>query len=252
VTVDTVNRCSPTVRTPADAGYFTASGVGRTTDQNVLWGDYFLVDPANNFAEGDDLVRVEAAPGAFAPGDLTFYGRFDGYSAIDNREPLATVWTTRFVNGGDFTGGTDLLVWRDPEAPSIPWTCATGISQPPEPWWPLVQKQLVVFDEEEHPQLPAICPVLCPPTPILAPFPGATNRIRVGSFAFPVPFDFGWTFFDLGLTHEPPIPKSHSQAFMTTLMSASGRYAVGFSATPLDTSCHPGACTPGLEGACPP
>jgi hypothetical protein len=251
VTVDTVNSCSTTVRTPRDAGYFGAGQSGRTTDQNVLWGDYFLVDPANNFAEGDDLVRVEAAPGAFAPGDLTFYGRFVDYTAWDDREPLATVWTTRFVNGGTFTGGTDLLAWRDPEAPSQPWNCTSNIPQPPQRWWPLPSGNFVTFDEEEHPSVLGGCDI-CPPYKPPYPFPSATNRTRVGSPALGVPFAFGWVYFDLGITHEPPLPKSRSQAFLTTLMSASGRYAVDFAATPLDTSCHPGVCTPNSEGSCPP
>ena len=42
-----------------------AGGLGRATDQNVLWGDYFRVDPQNNFSTGDQLVRLEAVPGRF-------------------------------------------------------------------------------------------------------------------------------------------------------------------------------------------
>lgn len=248
VTVDTVDRCSTTVRTPADAGYFTAGGLGRATDQNVLWGDYFLVDPASNFAAGDDLVRVEAQPGAFSPGQLTFYGRLVSYSAIDDREPLASVWSTRYVLGGAFDGGTDLLVWRDPQASSTPWNCVSGSSPTPEPWWPLGQSQLVLFDEEEHPQVPFACPFECPPIPALIPFPSATNRTLVGGAALPAPFEFGWIYFDASNNGGAD---PHSQAFMTTLMSASGRYEVGFAATPLDSSCHPGACAPG-SGICPP
>jgi hypothetical protein len=255
VTVDTVNRCSTTVHTPRDSGYFNGGPASRATDQNVLWGDYFLVDPANNFAEGDELVRVEATPGAFAPEDLTFYGQFVDYTAADHREPLATIWSTRFVNGGDFTGGTDLLVWRDPEVTTSLWNCVPSFTNPtprPPAWWPLPSSNFVIFDEQEHPNVPSGCGgFLCPPTTPPHPFPSATGRTRVGGAALPVPFNFGWIYFDLGITHEPPIPKSHSQSFMTTLMSASGRYAVGFAATPLDTSCHPGSCTPNYEGSCP-
>ena len=139
LTVDTVNGCSLTVRSPRDAGYFGAGGSGRATAQNVLWGDFFLVDAANNFAQGDNLVRIEAAPGAFAPGELTFYGRFVGYSGSDEREPLSTVWATRFVDGGGFDGGTDLRVWRDPENPGEPWPPVGGVCSAigSVPWFPL-------------------------------------------------------------------------------------------------------------------
>ena len=110
VTIDTVNQC--TLRTPDFlVGYFGPGGVA--TDQNVLWGDFFYVDPASNYADGENMVRVEAFPGAFKPGDATFYGRYVNHSGIDNREPLATVWASRFVAGGDFSGGTDLIAWRD-------------------------------------------------------------------------------------------------------------------------------------------
>jgi hypothetical protein len=42
----------------------------------------------------------------------------------DQREPLPTVFAARFINGGIFDGGTDLIVWRDSKA--IP----TGVNGP--------------------------------------------------------------------------------------------------------------------------
>src|SRR4029434_954169 len=59
ITVDTVNNC--TLRFPGDAGYFAAGGTGDATNQNVLWGDYFEVNGAENSAHGDDLVHIEAS-----------------------------------------------------------------------------------------------------------------------------------------------------------------------------------------------
>ncbi|HEV7519310.1 MAG TPA: hypothetical protein VGR07_23725 [Thermoanaerobaculia bacterium] len=116
------------------------------TDQNVLWGDYFLVDPQNNFSTGEQLVRLEAVPGRFGAGDTTFYGRTVGYSGADDREPLATEWAARYVAGGAFKGGTDLIVWRDPEQPGLVFDCAAG----PKGWYPLSQTTSI-FDEQEHP-----------------------------------------------------------------------------------------------------
>jgi hypothetical protein len=237
VTADTVNSCFASPATPRDAGYFTE----RATAQNVLWGDFFLVDPANDFAQGDSLVRLEAHPGEFAPGELTFYGRFVGYTGSDGREPLATTWATRFINGGAFTGGTELIVWRDPEAPSQAFACGTS---PPQPWYPLTHERLVIFDEEETPEIPSCLPVgglPCPPA-TLAAFPAVSNRVPVDGPALPLPFDFGWIWADL---RKPTSSAGRTQAWMTTLMSASGRFAIGSPATPLDSACAPARCTPG-------
>ena len=234
VTVDTVNSCVATPATPRDAGYFSE----RATAQNVLWGDFFLVDPANDFAQGDSLVRLEAAPGAFASGELTFYGRFVGYSGIDGREPLATAWATRFLNGGTFSGGTELIVWRDPEAPSQAFPCGTS---PAQPWYPLSQQELVLFDEEETPEVYTCLPIGFP-CPGIVSFPAATNRVPADGPALPLPFEFGWIWADLRKINSLP---DRSQAWMTTLMSATGRFAIGSAATPLDSACAPARCTPG-------
>src|SRR5438309_480871 len=59
ITVDTVNNC--TLRFPGDPGYFGAGGTGDATNQNVLWGDYFYVNPGANFADGNPLVHIEAS-----------------------------------------------------------------------------------------------------------------------------------------------------------------------------------------------
>ncbi len=58
MTIDTVNNC--TLRFPGDPGYFVAGGTGDATNQNVLWGDYFYVNPGQNFAQGETLVHIEA------------------------------------------------------------------------------------------------------------------------------------------------------------------------------------------------
>jgi hypothetical protein len=67
VTADVVRGC--TVATPADSGYFVAGGQGVAIDENVLWGDWMLVDPSGNSAAGDELVRVQAFPGRFHSGE---------------------------------------------------------------------------------------------------------------------------------------------------------------------------------------
>lgn len=74
-----------------------------------LSGDFFQVDPTQNFATGDRLVDVQRQPF------------------------LCELWDMRFLNGGPFSGGTDLrvLVWRAP---------GTDAGDPPA-------MQLAFFDE---------------------------------------------------------------------------------------------------------
>jgi hypothetical protein len=243
ITLDTVSSCSLDVRYPTDPGYFRAGGLGRATDQNVLWGDYFRVDPQKNFSTGDQLVRLEAVPGRFAAGDTTFYGRTVGYSGADDREPLATEWASRYVNGGGFQGGTDLIVWRDPEQPGLVFDCAAR----PQGWYPL-QQTTVIFDEQEHPAQSLGFPCTGCPSGAPIPAPAAANRVQVAGVALPVPFNFGWMFLDL----KSPIVVTdpHAQSYVATILTTPGRYAVQSTATALDSSCTPTICIPGSNVAC--
>jgi hypothetical protein len=173
ITIDTVNNC--TLRFPGDAGYFGPGGTGDATNQNVLWGDYFHLNSAANFADGNTLVHIEASgtnPETSVSGDYTFYGRYDApaWSAADNREPLATNFAARFLNGGPFSGGTDFIVWRDSKVNQGPFECPAATGNPF--WFPLGQEGIVIFDEQEHPQVPATFPVSPQPqNPTLVPFP---------------------------------------------------------------------------------
>jgi hypothetical protein len=239
VTVDTVNHC--TLLTPADPGYFGPSG--DATAQNLLWGDSIYVDPASNYADGNNLVRIEAFPGAFRPGDLTFYGRYVGNSGVDAREPLATTWASRFVDGGAFSGGTDLVVWRDSGRIVRPFACGT---QPVG--FPLRFAREITFDEEERPEYYPIFPQ--PPDRTSDAFPAEANKVHIGGPTFPVPFSFGWLFLDLNAPGSviPPAPPSAAtlrQSWVETVMKAQGRYSAGFGATPLDSVCQPIQAEPG-------
>jgi hypothetical protein len=245
VTVDTVTQC--TVAYPSDAGYFS----GFIADiRNILWGDYFYVNPGQNFAQGDTLVHVESCvPGSniyagyvgnqtagagrcpFLPGDYTFYGRYAAVAGQDQREPLATTFASRFLNGGAFSGGTDLIVWRDtkrvPTGGNGPHSCAANPS-----WFPLGQKDVVAFDEQENPT------DLCPSTTC---FPMATERVRTDAanlfgINLGIPVPFGWLYLNLNYPiASDPFP-GVAQAWVTTVMEAAGRFSLGFKSTPLDTA----------------
>jgi hypothetical protein len=239
--VDSVTTCN--LSFPSDAGYFTSFADSR----NILWGDYFYVSPAENYAAGETLVHIEAcsAPSVgngaglcpFVTGDYTFYGRYAG--AADQREPLATTFATRYINGGAFDGGTDLLVWRDSKvANPQAFTCGSNA-----PWFPLAQTNVVSFDEQEHPT------ALCFQGDNVSPATGgtetcfplesqrihtATGNVVAADMNPPTPF--GWLY--LNLNHSivgDPFP-GVAQAWVTTAMSAEGRYEVGYDAIQLDNA----------------
>ena len=227
VTIDTVSRCDSLF--PSSPGYFGPGGVA--TNQNLLWGDYYLIDPADNFASGENLVRLEADPSYFRPGDVTFYGRYVGYDARDAREPLSRLWANRFVTGGAFSGGTDLVVWRDAGTRTAAFSCLTRPS-----WYPLDLDAFDFFDEEETADgffyFPGSPPL---PPPYFPFFPAESNRVKLGTSAIPLPFDFGFAVIDFGqdLAERPP-----AQVYVSTLMSADGRFQVSFGATPMAEACR--------------
>lgn len=257
VTVDTVTACS--LLNPSASAYFD-SMASIASYQNVLWGDASVTDGANNSETGRPLVHVETCiPGngfigyvgngsglcPFGAGDYTFYGRLHGFTAADQREPLSTIFATRYVNGGAFTGGTDLIVWRDtklaPTGPNGKHNCTKDPS-----WYPLAQSDVVGFDEQENPT------DLCFLTDNFSPaiggeqpcFPLATQRVSVASgnaVAEPIepPSLFGWLFLNLSHTVAGDLQPGVAQAWVETTMSANGRFAVGYQAIALDNALAP-------------
>jgi hypothetical protein len=234
-TIDVVRRCS--LLTPASPGYFGPDGV--VAHDNVLWGDFYIVDPADNLAQGANLVRIESDPARFS-GQPTFYERYVGSTGADGREPLPTVWAARFLDGGAFTGGTDLIYWRDSRVKGEAFPC----SQPPS-WFPirLVDNALFVFDEQESVDVLST-PIVDPPPPVPSPFPAESGRVAVASPQFPVPWSFGWWFLDLK-SFAGAAPEL-TQAWIGVLHQAQGLFSVGLEAEPLDSGCSPRTSVPGF------
>ena len=246
-TVDVVNNC--TLRFPGDAGYFASGGTGDATNQNVLWGDYFLVDGGDGAAQGDDLVHVEASatnPETSVPGQYTFYGRYVNWTAADNREPLATNFAFRYQNGGAFDGGTDVIIWRDSKVDQNAFKCGTLPN-----WYPLLVEMVTVFDEEENPTLFEIPPFSPVPPPFdIFPFSAEAQRVSIIDeeadngpyFILPADADFGWIYTSLNASvaaagANPPEDPAAAQAWVSTISTAEGRFSVGHPAIRLDGAC---------------
>nr|MDP9121320.1 hypothetical protein [Acidobacteriota bacterium] len=210
---------------------------------------------AQGYAAGSNLVAIEADatnPATSTAGRYTFYGRYDGWSAADNREPLATSFASSYVTGGAFAGGTDLIVWRDPKVAQAPFPCPARVGIAPA-WYPLSEETgFFMFDEEEHLAIATGFP-FDPPPPFPFPlisFPAATQKVRVNTSALPVPFNFGWMFLDLNTAPvaaglNPPADAKAAQAYVIAVKAASGHFAVTADAHRLDSACSASHAVPG-------
>ena len=113
----------------------------------------------------------------------------------------------------------------------------------------------MIFDEQEHPQVPSTFPVSPQPqNPTLVPFPAETQSTHVGGAALPVPYDFGWIYLNLNTTVSAPavnnpLDPAAAQAYVSVRMTSQGKYSVGYSALHLDSLCSAGSYTLTLTGA---
>jgi hypothetical protein len=237
VTADTVNACNTIF--PSDLAIYAPF----LTHQNVLWGDVFYVNSAQNFAQGETLVHIESCPTCFVAGDHTFYGRYNGGNAasvLDFREALPTTLAARFLNGGPFNGGTDFLVWREANAAASSYACS---NQGPPSWYPLPSTQIVIFDEEEQPVTQSECPSGDPTCTQTVLIPNEAQRVDVAADLL-APFDFGWAY--LNLQHTKLVAgygDTFAQAWVITTMDAEGRFSVGYDAIQLDNANFPNLTT---------
>ncbi|REJ86065.1 MAG: hypothetical protein DWQ36_15045 [Acidobacteria bacterium] len=230
VTVDVVQDCSgSSLMTPQDAGYLGDCATGLASNENVLWGDFFLVDPSENSAQGESLVSLVADQARFGVPFLCVdppcgWRIGETFHAPDgNRMPLPSAFETRFLNGGGFDGGTDLLLWLD--GALGPMACDQVAT--------MVDPMTVEVDlRGEHGGSIGQT----------AFYAGArARRVRVGGEDLPVSEPFGLMRL-----------RAHSQAgggsggggvgeerqlFVVPLFSASGRYSVGTRSAPVADFC---------------
>jgi hypothetical protein len=248
ITMDSVTDCS--LKFPEDSGYFAEGATaGLANDSNQLWGDYFYVNEDEDFAQGETLVHIEADP-ALGIDNYTFYYRYS-LEGEDHREGLGSSFAVRYVEGGAFTGGTSLLVWRDAKVEVDSWDdgseddgfpCSWGYPDP----FPLGNTQIVIFDEDENPEVPEGCQISpCPPGQFLNPFPWEAQRTVVGSADLPVSNNFGWFYLNLNVavTGSPVdlVFGDTMQNWVTAVMDANGRFSVGFDAIQLDNVTYGGS-----------
>jgi hypothetical protein len=220
VTVDVVNACSPL--NPSSAGYFVHGGQGVAANDNVLLGEYAYLDSRKRIAQGEQAVHIAADAAAYGSG-YTFYGRYVGGQASDNRQPLGARFAASYAQGGTSGAETVLTVWRDTKsAAAAPVPCGGAPS-----WAPLGAPELVVWDEEEGvTTLPAT----------RERFPLATQAVLVGGPALDLTEPFGWTEIDLG-HRDAGLFGTVSQGWVTVLKATKQGLGTAHDAALLESVC---------------
>jgi hypothetical protein len=225
ITMDAVNQCGGQAY-PSDAGYFGDGGSGKATNQNVLTGSVTYLNRSQNMAYGDPLVHVEASATnpltASGTDRNTFYGRYVGFTGVDNREPLAAVSQARYMNGGAFTGGSEFMVWRDSGAAVAPFACGGSAAG-----YPLTQTEVVAFDEQEN------------ATKFVGnAFPYATQLVASSALT---PYTFGFLRMHLGMTTGAAAVAGRQQSYVSVRHTASGLYGGSLPAGQLFNASAPAA-----------
>jgi hypothetical protein len=119
--------------------------------------------------------------------------------------------------------GSQAIVWRDSKTNQGSFTCPAQAGVRP-PWYPLNEESLSVFDEQEHPQVPAVCQNQpCAPPPSTANlFPAATQKLPFNSSTLLTSFNEGWAYLDLHNNQgagnpNPPFDPAAQQAWVILL-----------------------------------
>lgn len=219
LTIDAANVCTSRGTDPTTEGYFVAGGTGLASNRNVLWGDYFYLDDLDNSAQG--LAAVPLVADAEESGE-TFYSRYSGSSA-DGRAPLASTYRARYLVGGGFDGGTDLILWlADGRSDPAPVACDERLLSVDQ-----CQSLYVgIFDLAGQQTGEAL----------LLPSELST-RMAVGGADLPVSASAGYLEVSNRLLlacQIIPIGIDPVQLWVTPLLTASGRFSVGLEATRRD------------------
>ncbi len=220
VTIDAAQECSATRPYPINNGYFVAGGTGIASNENLLLGEFFYVDAAQNYAQGNEAVHIVADEARFGGWPSTFYGAWNGHTGDDARAPLGTRYRARFLNGGAFSGGTDLVVWAEP---SFAITQGVTCGERPSSVDPCQFMRLTPFDENAAGEDEIYDYMVSE----------VAARISVGGEEVPVVSSFG--FLDLGNWVVPlcfvlPTITLPLQSWVMPLHSSSDRFSVGLSA----------------------
>jgi hypothetical protein len=227
-TIDVVRNCRTT--SPVEPGYWTRD----VAFDNVLIGDYQVVDHATASANGAPMVHIRAVPegGGDAPFARTFYSRYAS-GGRDGRQPLpstfATAWSFSFAQTTGFTNATLMEIWRE-GVPNGVTACGRHFDN-------AGAYEIVTFDDREN----AVAdrpPSQTLPIPI-DPWLPATSRTHVADTSvYPIMTNgatSGWMYFNL----DGPGGGAASQAWVVATLRAQAGHSTRRDATALGNGCSP-------------
>ena len=243
-TIDVVRAC--TTNGPANVEYWTRE----LRYDNVLIGDYEVVEGNGTLAQGGPLVHIRAipeggtpelrraAPVTFDAGfERTFYSRHQPADAprLDGRQPLPSQFAPRWIQGGPAGFRTALKIWREggvrADAPCSAFAANDELSF----------EDMVRFDENENAAgaVPASRPVI-PTTP-----PGLLSATSITSVTDASVYPqltnaatSGWIALNLDTSRYDP---EVTQNWVISSMAALGRFSTDVEAPALGNGCSPQA-----------
>lgn len=230
VTIDVAQACSTEIVYPTNSGYFVTGGTGIASNENLLVGDFFYVDTLQSYAQGNEAVHIPADTTRFGGQPATFYGAWNGHSGDDARAPLGTRYRARYLNGGAFSGGTDLVAWTEP---STPTPQAVTCHARPTFVDPCQYLRVTAYDEAANGSAPVDTFMVTE----------VASKFAVGSAPVTVPGAFGFVDFENrvqpGCILEP-LADLPLQSWVMPLHKALGAFSVGYNAYRIgDALCPP-------------
>lgn len=240
-TIDVVGACGSPL-TPADPAYYEDT----LRYDNVLIGDYQQINSGQNFAQAAPLVHIRAIPEGGTARERsanparykvnfprTFYSRYQSGATrvADARQPLPSVFASKWIHGGTGDFQTSLKIWREGKV------AANSRCSDYEKLRPYVE--VVTFDEQENAYaFYDSCVVTC--LSLVRTFPSAGRhaireqfpRVQNGALA-------GWLYLNLAGDQ----PAELAQAWVVTSLRAEGRYSVDIDAAALGNGCSPRVAT---------
>ena len=217
-TIDVVRNCA-TVG-PTESSYWTRD----VAFDNVLTGDYQIVDHTFAAADGAPLVHIRAVPEGGGPSAFarTFYQRHS--NGRDGRQPLPSTFAVPWNSAGGVEAATLFEIWREGPA-TVARTCDDYARANRS------YTDVVIFDDREN-------PVADRPSPVVGPFPDftpslpSTSRTHIlDASVYPRAANdatHGWAYFNLG-----------DQAWIVATQLTRGRYSVRRDGVALGNGCSP-------------
>jgi hypothetical protein len=233
VTIDVASSCGTTL--PSDPEYYR-----ELLYDNVLTGDYQLIDRENQSARGGPMVHIRAIPEggtveerAAAPETYgsnfprTFYGRYQRGTPRDGRQPLPSQFAAQWTSGGPGQLATEYSIWRE-GSERAGAGCGSWARNAEIP-----VAEIVRFDEDENPTVLAD-PVCCGPADTLLP---VLAQVSVDDDrTFPPAVDgaaAGWMFMNLD---DPRDPEA-TQAWVVATKRTPGMFSVSGDVAALGNGC---------------